>query len=494
MAGQDDTSISRAPILEQMHPKITRKTQRRARPSASTRGRCIVGPMKHLPSLGLAILLSASALACSSGGTGSGTAGTTGTAGASAGTTGTAGASAGATGTAGASAGRTGTAGAGGAAGHGGAGGVATAGAGGGAAGAGGSGGAVVPPKGPCAPPADINATPIAKLGDTGCMDPVTPTKFVSRAIPYEVNSPLWSDGADKTRAMVLPTGGKIHVRNCATAGDCPNGNADDGKWVFPVGTVLIKNFLFDGKLVETRLFMRIDADNWIGYGYEWNEAQTEAMVAPIDRDEGKKFNTGKRTVTWNFPSRSDCLKCHDPVGGSTLGLETAQLNRTVNGANQLDRWGALTPSIFETPPAKPYKAALETPYVGQAGAPTAGATLDQKARSYLHANCSFCHRPADVGGTMSAGLNWPNFDLRYEVPLAMTKICNVATKKTATMVTATKILDPGSSATSAIWQRMHVPVADTAAGRMPQIGSAVVDTDGTKLIADWIDSVKTCP
>lgn len=343
---------------------------------------------------------------------------------------------------------------------------------------------------GSCTPPADINAKPIQKLSETGCMDPKNVTKFVARAVPYEVNSPLWSDGADKARAFVLPKGGKIHVRNCATAGDCPNGPADDGKWVFPVGSVLIKSFLFDDKLVETRLFMRIDADNWIGYGYEWNEAQTEAVVAPIDRDLDRPFNTGQRTVKWSYPSRSDCLKCHDPVGGSTLGLETAQQNRVVDGTQQLDRFAAL--GLFDAPLPKPYKPALETPYRVAASAPSASAPLDQRARSYMHANCAFCHRPADVNGTMTSGGNWPRFDLRYDTPLADRKICNVDAKRTAPGITAAKLMVPGSGKTSALWQRAHEPVPDK--GRMPQIGSYVVDPDGTQLIGDWIDSITACP
>ena len=61
------------------------------------------------------------------------------------------------------------------------------------------------------------------------------------------------------TRAFVLPTGQKIHI------------DAPTGKWVFPVGAGMIKNFLFDGKFVETRLFMHSDADPWVGYGYKWN-------------------------------------------------------------------------------------------------------------------------------------------------------------------------------------------------------------------------------
>jgi hypothetical protein len=353
--------------------------------------------------------------------------------------------------------------------------------------GAGGTG--VVPPTGPCAPPADVYS-PIDKLSLTGCMDPVTLTKFVSRAVPYEVNSPLWSDNAAKTRAFVLPAGGKIHVKSCATnASECPQGAADDGKWVFPVGTVMIKNFMFDGKLVETRLFMHIDdfdpaKPNWVGYGYEWNEAQTEATIAPTDRDMGKMFNTGTRTVTWNYPSRAECIKCHDPLGGSTLGPETAQMNRTVGGANQLDTFATM--KLFETPPAKPYKAALVAPYPGQAGSPPAGTSIDVEARSYMHANCAFCHRPQG---------QFPNFDLRFDTALKDRGVCNVAAKKpiaptTGTM--ATTILVPGDHASSAMWQRPHELNPDK--GRMPAIGSYVVDDMGVQLIAGWIDSITTCP
>jgi hypothetical protein len=419
------------------------------------------------------------AVGCTSGGAGStGGAGSAGSSGAAgmAGKNGSSGASGGAgQGTGGAQAGTAGASGqGGGAAGS----------AGSGSSGSGGAAGAAVPPTGPCAPPTDPYS-PVDKLSLTGCMDPVTLTKFVSRAVPYEVQSPLWSDNAQKTRAFVLPANGKIHVKDCtANPSECPQGAADDGKWVFPVGTVMIKNFMFDGKFVETRLFMRMNDDpmlGWVGYGYEWNEAQTEATVAPDSRDTGKMFNTGMRTVTWNYPSRMDCIKCHDPAGGSTLGPETAQMNRMVGTANQIDTFAAK--GLFETAPAKPYKTALVTPYPGQAGAPPAGATLDQKARSYMHANCSFCHRPMG---------QFPNFDLRFDTPLAMASICNVATKKTATGITATKIMVPGDHANSAMWQRAHEP--DPNKGRMPAIGSYVVDDMGSQLIADWIDSVATCP
>ncbi len=364
-----------------------------------------------------------------------------------------------------------------------------------------------------CAPP-EMTALPICKLSLTGCMDAQTPTNFAAGAITYEVNSPLWSDNAAKTRAFVLPAGGKIHVKNCmADAGaadlaECvspmgiPNGPADTGKWVFPVGTVMIKNFIFDGKLVETRLFMHVDTTtaaliqngtDWVGYNYAWNEAQTEALVVPDARTE-VMFNTGQHTVEWNYPNFIDCIGCHNPAVG-TLGPETDQMNRVVNGANQIDVFEAM--GLFDdTAPSKPYTAALVEPYTNSAlglTGPPLGATVDEEARSYLSANCGFCHRP-DV--------NNQGFDLRYGLSLYQTGICNLEQQNGIPGMTGTNLLDlaPGNHQGSAMWIRMNIPVPSSDpdemddVGRMPPVASFVVDTQGTALIASWIDSIASCP
>jgi hypothetical protein len=347
-------------------------------------------------------------------------------------------------------------------------------------AGAGGAGGATT--LGTCTPPADV-FSPIVKLSQTGCVDPADPRKPIARAISYELNSPLWSDSADKSRAFVLPSGGKIHVRDCVlNAGDCPSGLADDGRWVFPVGTVMIKIFMFDGKLVETRLFMHLDADNWIGYSYQWDEAQTDAAINSPDRIS-VMFNTGTRTVPWNYPSQDDCLTCHNQAGGSTIGPETAQMNRVVGGMNQIDKFTSL--GLFETPPSMPYKPALVTPYPNQLGSPPIGATLEQKARSYLHANCGFCHRP---GGKFAL------IDLRYDTALKDTGTCNVTINKAQIDSAPTKNqeLVPGHSMDSVLWLRMNVLTPE--GGRMPQIASYQIDTAGVQAVGSWIDSLTSCP
>jgi len=398
-----------------------------------------------------------------------------------------------------------------------------------------------LPAPGNCTPPVDIRC-PYPNLKDTGCIDPnpfrdpKIPIKMASTVVPYEVNSPLWSDGALKTRGMRLPDGGgKIIVKDCtANPMSCCVVNpvtfkgclppADDGKWEFPVGTVMVKNFMYPDasrpsgyKLVETRLFIHLDHKaqvsgtdtNWVGYGYQWDDAQTNATIIGgladgSDIGISAMFNVtptkgaAPQSITWRYPSRLDCITCHTPIspsGGSVLGPETIQMNRIATGdtMNQIDKLAAL--GMFETAPAKPYKAALVAPYPGQAGAPPPAATLDQRARSYLHANCSFCHRPEGV---------WNAFDVRYDVPFTSTQvwntqICNARPGKGDQGTMGALILTPQNPMMSVMWLRMTAPPDDMLTGRhgrMPLIASYVVDTLGTDLISKWIKSipVAACP
>lgn len=358
--------------------------------------------------------------------------------------------------------------------------------AGSGGAAAGGSGGAATGGSGgqiataECTPPANVDA-PLEKLSQTGCMDPTDNKKFAARVIPYEVNSPLWSDNADKQRGMVIPAGQKVHIKDCAKE-TCAQ-PSDTGKWVFPIGTVMLKNFLFDDKLVETRLFVRHDADTWVGYSYQWDEAQSDATIVPDGR-RAVMFNTGPRSVPWNYPSRTDCMKCHNVAGGSTLGPQTRQMNRAVGGMNQIDALAAK--SIFDKAPTAPYQEALIAPYPSQAGSPPATATIEQKARSYMEANCAFCHRPDD------SDLGMVNIDLRITTTdLKDMHLCNAPPIKGDNGVPTATLLTPNDPEQSLTWLRMNsLPME----GRMPQIGTAVIDTEGVKLIGDWIGTIKACP
>jgi hypothetical protein len=369
------------------------------------------------------------------------------------------------------------------------------AGTGGGAAGASGGSGGSSPVAQTCVLFADKDQ-PIQKLSQTGCVSPSDPKTLAPSVFPYEINSPLWSDAADKMRGLALPTGGKIHVVDCAAnPTECPGSRdgTDDGKWVLPVGTVMVKGFIFDDKLVETRLLMHFDATTWVGYSYKWDEAQTDATLVGTDRDE-VNFATGKRTVDWHYPSRMDCLTCHTSDTGNrkyaVLGAETAQFNRVVGGSNQIDKLAAL--GAFESPVAKPYKVALVTPTTSQIGGPPPSATVEQKATSYLHANCSFCHRPPDDVYCATD----PCLDLRFGLPLASRNLCDVLPAKGLFGLTDPKTLAPGHPERSIMSVRMKQPADDNSGrhGRMPLIASYVVDQQAVDLIDSWITSISACP
>jgi mono/diheme cytochrome c family protein len=156
---------------------------------------------------------------------------------------------------------------------------------------------------------------------------------------------------------------------------------------------------------------------------------------------------------------------------------------------NQIDKFAGL--GMFEAAPAKPYKTALVAPYATMnpgSGMSTPTGTTEQRARSYLQANCAFCHRPDGL---------WPGFDVRYDVPFASTMTCNAPPGKGDQGVSGALVLTPKDPATSVLYLRMTAPVATATSGgtgRMPAIGSAVVDQQGSQLISDWINTITTCP
>ncbi len=238
-----------------------------------------------------------------------------------------------------------------------------------------------------------------SQLSATGCVSASDATQPASGLVPYAPNAAFWSDGAAKSRWLALPDGQDITV-------------GADGDFDFPNGTVLVKNFQLNSRLIETRLLMRHNDGNWAGYTYEWNAAGTDATRV-----------IGGKTVTvegqdWHFPSEAQCLLCHTAAAGRSLGLELSQLNgsllyaqtgRTANQLTTLNTLQMLSPQLAQPASQLP---AMPDPY-GTAG------TLDQRARAYLHTNCSQCHRP---GGPTSVDM-----DLRYTTALADTHACDVA-------------------------------------------------------------------
>lgn len=298
-------------------------------------------------------------------------------------------------------------------------------------------------------------------LSQTGCTDPKDATKIAPGVIPYDLNSPLWSDGAAKRRYLAIPDGKTITVT--AT-----------GDFDLPIGSVAMKDFDVGGKRVETRLFMRHDDGGWAGYTYEWNDAQTDATL--LLGGKVKPVNGGAQQ--WTFPSRPQCRQCHSAPTGGTIGLETSQLNRTMTyvATNRVSNELATLDHIgmFSAPLAAPST-------LPALPVPSGAAAVDLRARSYLHANCSHCHQPGGAGqGTM---------DLRYPTAFKDTNTCNAQNTQGSINGVQT-LLTPGSPAQSILSLRMHA----TDGKRMPALAVSIPDPLGTTLLDTWIKGVATCP
>ncbi len=316
-------------------------------------------------------------------------------------------------------------------------------------------------------------------LSETHCVDMTDPTKPAPGLIPYDVTSPLWSDGAVKERFVFIPAGSTIHVKSCTTEPDTcmppemGGSGTDEGHWDMPVGTVLVKNFSVGGKRIETRLLMQRNATTWKGFSYEWNDEGTDAtrLSAELDKDLG--------TQVWHYPSSSQCLECHTKGAGRSLGPSTPQMNKDFAYAdgtmNQIEKFASL--GLFDTAPAM--IAGFPDPY--------GTAPLEERVRSYFQTNCSICHRP---GGTLS------DIDFRFTTPYAdMDLECAAIARGTGDPLLPQVRLVPGSPEESSLSFRMH----DVTTYRMPRIGSRVVDMDAVQMVDDWITAMPapapdTCP
>ena len=169
------------------------------------------------------------------------------------------------------------------------------------------------------------------RLTETGLFQSVKEHRPQPGLIPYDVNAPLWSDGASKERFLALPGTSQI---------DYTTGRG----WNCPDGTVLVKTFSLEleaGKpasrrRIETRLLTRQQGE-WAGYSYLWNDEQTDAtLVGAAGLDRGftlrdPKAAGGRRRQTWHFPSRAECMVCHSRAANWVLGLTTLQMNRDVD-------------------------------------------------------------------------------------------------------------------------------------------------------------------
>ena len=319
-------------------------------------------------------------------------------------------------------------------------------------------------------------------LSQSGYFRDIEELDIADGFVSYEVNSPLWSDGLNKRRWLKIPEGQQID-----------NSDSENPNWTFPAGTVFVKHFEHPTKVdrhgkprkIETRVLEMGVNGCVFGATYTWNESGTDATrsLERFEIDLHTDNMTARISIhgtsnVYRLPGFRDCLVCHNR-DYQVLGINAAQLNRSANrlgDENQLVDWsrrGMLLSSYSE-------EALREMPRLVDLH--DESQSLEMRARSYLHSNCSFCHYP---NGTQRT-----HFDARITTSLDATKMVAEKAKTGYFEVDGRKsdwVIKPGHPEESAAFRRLRTCDRERS---MPYLGKSVVDQDAVDILGKWIASL----
>ena len=397
--------------------------------------------------------------------------------------------------------------------------------------------------------PPDSGAEPPfpRKLSESGLFASVRDHRMAEGVIPYDVNSPLWSDGTHKARFFALPTEADAAGRPASKPIEVRTARG----WNFPDGTVLVKSFAIDDRegdpatrrWIETRFMVRQEGE-WAGYSYEWNDDQTDAeLVADAGKDRDFAIRTadlathpeGVRTLSWRYPSRTECMVCHSAISNFVLGLCTVQLNRDFdyeaalgpghhvdNQLRALEHLGILrvnwwhdTREDFEAAARDrglDEEAARDQAARQMASRDASTARFDKRrsallmrapdrtnrladphdasldlasrARSYLQSNCASCHVMFG-GGNAQISLDFRS--AHREFPLADMKAIDVPPIHARLGIDDARLIAPGDPDRSVLFARM----SRRGQGQMPALATRLIDERAVKLLREWIASLE---
>lgn len=315
--------------------------------------------------------------------------------------------------------------------------------------------------------------------------------------VPYDLNTPLFSDYAHKLRTVWMPVG--------MTATYQPERSFD-----FPVGTILSKTFYYplpagrawDGKsvartppsssslegealdlskvrLVETRLLVH-RAEGWVALPYVWNDAQTEATLkrtGELVTFDLVDAQGGREVANYQVPDQNQCGGCHITDNKSRkllpIGPKARHLNRDFDYAGGRDNQLAHLARVG-------YLAGVPAQPPRLADASDARASLDARARAYLDINCGHCH--SATGPAITSGL-WLDAGTQDRLKLGFCKQPIAAGKGTGNRM---HDIVPGSAEESIFDFRMD---SNDPAIMMPELGRSVVHREGVELIRAWINA-----
>jgi len=307
-------------------------------------------------------------------------------------------------------------------------------------------------------------------LADTGIFSDLEDMIPQAGVESYSINVPFWSDNAKKTRWFSVPSTNLFL------------GFSAESQWTFPTSTVWIKHFDLEmtngvpssSRRIETRLLVKNAAgDGGYGVTYRWGSSVSNAILVPANgMDEPIIINNGGviSTQVWHYPSRGECMVCHNGGAGFALSFKTAQMNKdhpytgdTTNQLTAMERAGYFNASVGSVHLLRRMEQATNT-----------NASIEYRVRSFLQANCAQCHFP---GGPTPAG-----FDSQLYTPLSSAGLIDGVLANDQGN-TNNHVIVRNSLAHSMLLSRISI----RGPGQMPPLASNLLDTQSIALVTAWI-------
>ena len=311
-----------------------------------------------------------------------------------------------------------------------------------------------------------------------------------SNGLPYDLNSPLFTDYASKYRVVFVPDNEQAQYQSKES-------------FDFPVGSVLVKTFALPSdtsvtgiqneELIETRLLIHRE-QGWTALPYVWNGDKSDAILSKAGAILDRQVTHNGKTMDFAYvvPKVTDCKQCHQlqieeesNAVFSPIGPKARHLNKTYtysSGAmNQLTAWqdagilSGLPQDLTSIDTVAAFDVADSRSVTG-----LSDVQLNLLAKGYLDINCSHCHRPE--GNASNTGLNLEAWRPYEDGGQGFHGVC----KKPVAYGGGSLAYDvvPGQPDDSILHFRM---ASDKPGDRMPEIGRSLVHQEGVALIHEWI-------
>lgn len=318
----------------------------------------------------------------------------------------------------------------------------------------------------------NIDSLPYDNLSEYNFFqDEISELNPVYGVLPYDLNSTLFSDYANKKRFLWMPKDSTAKYVNDYTPFD------------FPVGTILIKNFYYDNvlpemntKIIETRLMIKLE-DDWSFANYEWNDAQTDASFTTDSRFLAFdwEFNGETKSVNYKIPGFPECFTCHNKYGTPLpIGPKPQNINRDYlypeGSKNQLVKWVE-----------KGYLDENYPSYINSLVEWNDDAQpLDLRVRSYFDVNCAHCH--SDESYCEYAPMR---FEFNKTEDISNLGVCVESVFYINPDIS--HVVKPNEIEKSALFFRLN---SNEDQYKMPLIGRTLNHSEGIELIEEWINSL----